>query len=156
PTQRARNFSFYAVALTLGGAIGMWAGLDSYRPGDASVFFLGGLFPVAAGLILLQTLPPAVVSTLPSATPLPIDWGRHFLAYGSAWFQGFLEGGMLAFLSLYLESIGVSAAGAGRLMGVTMLGVLLFQVPAAWLADRLGRMAALLACYVVVAAGLVF
>src|SRR5437870_6113795 len=28
--QRTRNFSFYAVALTLGGAIGIWSGLHCY------------------------------------------------------------------------------------------------------------------------------
>jgi MFS family permease len=119
-----------------------------------SPFFLGGLVPVVAGLLLVRTLPPAIVDTVPGGVPLPIDWGRHFLAYGSAWFQGFLEGGMLAFLALYLESIGVSAAGTGRLMGITMLGVLVFQVPVAWIADRIGRMPAILGCYAVVAIGL--
>jgi MFS family permease len=61
---------------------------------------------------------------------------------------------MLAFLSLHLESLGMSADGAGALMGVTMAGVILFQVPVAWLGDRLGRLPMLLGCYVVVAAGL--
>ena len=36
-----------------------------------------------------------------------------------------------------------------------MAGVILFQVPISWLADRYGRLPALLGCYGVVAAGLI-
>ena len=79
-----------------------------------------------------------------------------FSASGTAWCQGFLEGGMLAFLSLFLMSrVGLSAAdAAGALMSVTMIGVILFQVPVSWLADRCGKMPILLGCYAVVLAGL--
>jgi MFS family permease len=61
---------------------------------------------------------------------------------------------MLAFLSLYLVSQGMTAAAAGALMGVTMVGVIAFQVPVAWIADRRGRVPTLLACYVVTISGL--
>ena len=40
-------------------------------------------------------------------------------------------------------------------MGVTMVGVILFQVPVGWLADRLGRTPVLLGCYGVTIAALV-
>jgi MFS family permease len=40
------------------------------------------------------------------------------------------------------------------LMGVTMVGVILFQVPVSWIADRFGKMATLLGCYGMVASGL--
>jgi MFS family permease len=42
----------------------------------------------------------------------------------------------------------------GWVMGGAMLGVLAFQVPIAWLADRLGRRRVLLACYAVTLAGM--
>ncbi len=61
---------------------------------------------------------------------------------------------MLAFLSLYLIALGMSRDAAGILFGVTMGGVIVFQVPVAWLADRVGRLPVLLGCYAVVAAGL--
>ncbi len=39
-------------------------------------------------------------------------------------------------------------------MGITTIGVMLFQVPISWLADRHGRVPVLLGCYAVVIAGL--
>jgi MFS family permease len=153
PERRGRNFSFYAVALTLGGALGIWAGPQLFVHDSELAFLLGGMFPLTAGIALWHFLPPAAPA--PSAAPrILIDWSRHYLSYATAWFQGFLEGGMLAFLSLYLVSLGLSWDRAGGLMGVTMVGVILFQVPVAWLADRLGRLPVLLGCYGVVAAGL--
>jgi MFS family permease len=152
---RTRNFSFYAVALTVGGAAGIWAGNHFYSPGDTFVFFLGGLFPVVAGLALARTLAPTGTSALRNPLHGTAAWNRHFLSYGTAWFQGFLEGGMVAFLVLYLESLGISQDQAGGLMSVTLVGVILFQVPVAWLADHLGRLPVLLGCYAVVAGGLV-
>ncbi len=61
---------------------------------------------------------------------------------------------MLAFLSLFLVARGFSSDVAGILMGVTMIGVIAFQVPVAWLADRWGKTPMLLICYAAVALGL--
>ena len=61
---------------------------------------------------------------------------------------------MLAFLSLYLLSLGLSADAAGGLMAVTLVGVIVFQVPVSWLADRWGKVPALLGCYAVTALAL--
>jgi len=153
--QRTRNFSFYAVALTLGGAIGIWAGLSLYHPESILPFLLGGIIPGVAGLFLYRMLPRENLELSANPCTESLDWSRHFLNFGTAWFQGFLEGGMLAFLSLYLMSLGMTSDGAGGLMSVTMVGVILFQVPVAWLADRFGRLPILLVCYGMVAAGLI-
>jgi MFS family permease len=150
--QRTRHFGFYAVALTLAGAAGIWAGLHLFEPGNVLPFFLGAVSPVGSSLLLLSLRRSPSVATTADAPPLA--WAARHLSYGTAWSQGFLEGGMLAFLSLYLLSRGLSADTAGGLMGATMIGVILFQVPVAWLADRLGRLPVLLACYAVVLAGL--
>ncbi len=126
-----------------------------YTPGNPAAFYCGGLIPATAGLLLARLLPPA---GSPSNVPLSEDKKagfRHFLSYGTAWFQGFLEGGLLAFLSLYLVGLEMSADEAGLLMGVTMVGVIVFQVPVGWLANRLGRLNVLLSCYGVVALGLI-
>ncbi|HMF18610.1 MAG TPA: MFS transporter, partial [Gemmataceae bacterium] len=48
-----------------------------------------------------------------------------------------------------------SEDAAGGLMGVTTIGVILFQVPVSWLGDRLGKVPVLMGCYAVVVGGLV-
>ncbi len=156
PAERARNFAFYGVALTLGGAFGIWAGLGLYTPGDPFPFYLGSVAPAAGGLAVLAWLRigPAEAAEPAVASPLPLQWRQQLLSYGTAWSQGFLEGGMLAFLALFLESRGLSAEGAGDVMGVTMIGVIVFQVPVSWLADRCGRRPVLLGCYAVAMAAM--
>ena len=154
PADRARNFAFYGVALTLGGALGMWSGLNLYEFHPRLAFYLGAATPLLGATLLLQWLrtPSAEATTQAPATP--IRWRTHFLSFGTAWSQGFLEGGMLAFLALYLETRGFAVDDAGDLLGVTTVGVLLFQLPVSWLADRAGRVPVLLGCYAVVIAGL--
>jgi MFS family permease len=85
-----------------------------------------------------------------------LSLGRNFLSYATAWCQGFLEAGMLGFLLLYLLGRGLSQDSAGNMMGAAMAGVILFQMPVAWLADRLGKTPVLLGCYGVVLLGLLF
>jgi MFS family permease len=154
PAQRTRNFGFYGVALTLSGAVGM-AGLQFYVPGQAGAFYLCGLFPLAGCLVMVLGLrwPGPKHQDHGDAPSMCLD--RKFLSFGTAWSQGFLEGGMLAFMSLFLMSLGLSRHAAGGLMGVTMVGVILFQVPVSWLADRLGKTPVLLGSYAVVIATLV-
>jgi MFS family permease len=62
---------------------------------------------------------------------------------------------MVAFLATYLLFLGFTQEGVSWLLGGTMVGVILFQVPVAWLADRYGRQRILLGCYAVVAGGLI-
>jgi MFS family permease len=151
---RTRNFGFYAVALTLGGALGIWLGLHFFQSSDPLPFYLGGMLPLGAALLLLRG--PAFAPFGNQETGVgSLAWKENFLSFGTGWCQGFLEGGMLAFLSLYLVALGMSNDTAGTLMGVTMIGVILFQVPVGWLADRLGRLPVLLGCYALVLASLV-
>jgi MFS family permease len=76
------------------------------------------------------------------------------LSFGTAWVQGFLEGGTITFLSLYLLSLGYNEAGVGTLLGGLFAGVILAQLPLATLADRLGRLRILLLCHALIVAGL--
>ena len=154
PGHRARDFAFFGVALTLGGALGMWGGLNLYEDFALLAFVLGGALPVLGGLALLRWLPDQSAEKPASTAPAPIRWRTHFLSFGTAWSQGLLEGGMLAFLALYLQTRGLTVDEAGDLLGITTVGVLLFQVPVSWLADRCGRVPVLLGCYAVVIAGL--
>jgi MFS family permease len=77
----------------------------------------------------------------------------NFLAFGSGWSQGFLEGCMVALLPIYLLSGGLSDGVVSWLMGGLVLGATLAQAPVAWLADRLGRAAVLAACNLVALLG---
>jgi MFS family permease len=154
PDRKTTNFAFYGVSLVVGGALGTAIGLNVYVPGKTLAFYLGGSVPIAAGLILLRGMGTAPRRIDQPDARSPLGWTRNFLSYGTAWFQGFLEGGMLIFLSLFLIARGFSPEVAGMLMGVTMIGVIVFQVPVAWLADRWGKTPMLLACYAAAALGL--
>lgn len=149
---RSRNFGLYAVALTVGGALGLSVGLPMYETFGDWAYLCAGASSVIAGLVLELCVRRAPIQA--PATGGGSDWTRNVLSFGTAWYQGFLEGGMLAFLTLYLVSAGQTADAAGVLMGVMMVGVIAFQVPVAAVADRLGALPVLLACYAVVGGGL--
>ncbi len=71
----------------------------------------------------------------------------NVLSYGTAWVQGFLEGGLITFLSIYLLLRGYTEGEVSFLVGGLFAGVILCQVPLASLADRLGRWHVLIACH---------
>jgi MFS family permease len=152
PARRARDFAAYACAIGIGFAAGSFAGLHLFAVAPALSFALGGGVTLAAVplLPLLPTFPnyPAETGRGEFTTRAPV------LSLGSAWGQGFLEAGMLALLPLYLKSVGLSDAAAGNLIGATLVGVLVCQLPIGWLADRLGRERVLIACFVATGLGL--
>jgi MFS family permease len=152
PKHRSRNFGFYAVAITLGWALGNLVGLQMYPSGPRLAFGVGGAVALLAGIGVLWL--PRAAAQVEEKGRGPLDLGRSFLGLGTAWGQGFLEGGMVGFLSLYLLSLGMTEGGVSWVTSGVMVGVILFQVPVAWLADRLGRTPVLLGCYAVVIAGL--
>jgi MFS family permease len=156
PDQRARNIGFYAFAIALGWALGNLVGLQMYGDTPRLALVLGGLVSVVGGTVLLTSRtwpaePPAEPRQRSTIPFLP-----NVLSFGSAWSQGFLEGGMVAFLAVYLEFLGLAHTEVSWLTSGIMIGVILFQVPVAWLADRWGRTAVLIGCYLVTAAGLGF
>ena len=157
--ERTRNFGFFNASLILSFAIGTWIGLSLYRPDSTIAFQVGALVPLFAtpALMLLKPSLAGVSSDDGRGSTGALDWQGNFLCFGTAWVQGFLEGGMMAFLTLYLkEARGMSQEWAGGLMGAAFAGVLLIQVPVGWLADRLGKLPILLGCYGFLGAGLIF
>jgi MFS family permease len=154
PQQRSRNFGLYGVALTLAGAAGLVVGLHVYQPGNGLPFLLAGTTALSGAALVWLCLPAAGENTEPLLTSTRLGWKENYLALGTAWVQGFLEGGLLTFLPLYLVSRGLEQETAGNLMGVAVTGVILFQVPVGWLADRLGKTPVLLLCYAAVGIGL--
>jgi MFS family permease len=155
PQQRARDFGFYAFSIALGMALGTFIGMQMYSDAPQLAFIQGGLLGAAAAAVMLEWLPPLPAQDEQLEQRTPLELRRNFLSYGSAWSQGFLEGCMVALLPIYLLSLGLTHDGVGGLMGGLMIGIIVFQVPVAWLADKWGRTNVLVGCYGVTAFGLV-
>jgi MFS family permease len=150
---RGRNFGIYAVALTLGWALGNWLGLQIYAVSPRLAFLVGGVIAFAGALSIKAWLP-----HIPPRNQEPtvsLDWHENFISFGAAWVQGFLEGGMIAFLPLYLIAQGLTEQHIGWLISATMVGVIVLQAPVTWLGDCFGRLPMLLLCFGLVAIGLV-
>ena len=152
PRRRARDFGLYASSIALGIGLGSVVGLPVYPQAPRLAFVLGGLLP------LLVTAPawalPAGGLAGESVGDVPVRLRGNLFGFGTAWAQGFLEGGMVTFLSVYLRSLGMDQDVAGGLTGVLFLGVLAFQLPVAWLADCGERVRVVLGCHAAVFAGM--
>ncbi len=153
PEYRARNFGFYAVAITLGYALGNWVGLEMYEAVPRLAFAVGGTVAALAGCLVWLGLPAQPEVTEERGPRPPLEIRRNFLSYASAWNQGFLEGVMITFLSKDLLGLGLSGNAVAWLTSLAVIGVLLCQLPVAWLADRVGRARVLLGCYALVLVG---
>jgi MFS family permease len=152
PEHRGRNFGLYAVALTVGWALGNWVGLAIDAVSPYLAFLVGGAAAFLGAFVVKVWLPHIPErSAEPTVT---LDWHENFLSFGAAFAQGFLEGGMIAFLPLYLMAQGLSEQHTGWLISMTMIGVIAFQVPVTWLGDYFGRLPVLLICFGLAALGL--
>jgi MFS family permease len=153
PEHRSRNFGFYAVAIALGIAGGLFVGPSLYPHLPQGGFVLGGVIGLLGGVVLWRWLTSAARPESGQWCPeLRVD--RNLLTYGSAWAQGFLEGATFGHLAVYLLALGLTHDAVGALEGTIMVGVIAFQVPVAWFADRLGRTRVLLGCYAITAVAL--
>src|SRR5262249_17865683 len=154
PEHRSRNFGLYAVSMALGIAAGTGLGLQYYTDAPHLVFAIAGVpAVVAAGLIGVC---PGAFAPPPQETGrcLELAVRRNVLSFGSAWSQGFLEGGMVGHLAVYLLFLGMSEGATSWVVSGIMIGIIVFQVPVAGLADRFGRTGALIACYAATAVAL--
>jgi MFS family permease len=147
PENRSRNFGYYAFCVASGIALGTAIGVQMYAVTPRAAFALGGVSALIAAFLVWRWLPWPAQEEERQEVETPLAFGPNFLSFGSAWSQGFLEGGMVGLLPVYLLAVGLSEAGVGWLMALIMIGVIVFQVPVAWLADRLGRTFMLLTCY---------
>lgn len=151
---RARDFGIYAFCVAVGIGLGSAIGLTLYPLAPRLVFSLGGLVTVFGAVLAWIDMPASLCLPEP-AKEAPLPWRGGVLSLGTAWAQGFLEGGTITFLSLYLLGIGYAEGGVGLLMGGLFAGVVAAQLPLAWLADAVGRQRILIASHLVLLAGLV-
>jgi MFS family permease len=169
PEHRARDFGVYAFCVALGIGLGSVVGLPLYPHFPRLDFALGGLVTLLAVAFAWRGVPArdghdeAAESLTSSSRALGDDRRSSVrmlphltvLGLGTAWVQGFLEGGTLTFLSIYLFSLKYTEGAVSTLMGGLFAGVILAQLPLAALADRLGRLRVLLSCHALVLAGLI-
>ncbi|HYV34179.1 MAG TPA: MFS transporter [Gemmataceae bacterium] len=155
PEHRGRNIGLYWVALTVGGALGNWVGFAMVAATPRIAFLVGGALPLVATLLVYAYLPTIQVRRETKPQVVTIRLRENLLSFGSAWSQGFLEGGFIAFLSLYLIAMGLTQQHVGWLISAAMIGVIAFQVPVSWFGDYFGRQTVLLVCYGLVAVGLI-
>jgi MFS family permease len=154
PEHRAQNFGYYAFCFALGMALGTLVGLRLYGTWPRISFLLGGVGPLAGALVVLAWRPLFSTAAEQEQDHGVLGIRRNFLGFGSSWSQGFLEAGMVALLPIYLLTVGLSQEDTGWLMSGLMIGVILAQVPVAWLADRLGRTAVLAGCNLIALLGI--
>jgi len=154
PERRARDFGCYALSVALGVSLGSLIGLPLYPLAPRLVFALGGLVTLAAALVAWWGWPVHNRQLEEPSSDGPLSLRASSFSYGTAWVQGFLEGGLLTFLSIYLLGLGYTEGAVSVLLGGLLAGVILCQVPVAWLADRLGRQNVLLGVHLLLAAGL--
>ncbi len=151
PEHRARDFGFYAFSVALGIALGSLIGLPLYPLAPRLAFALGSAVTLASGVVAWRGWPVSQAAFQPDEVSQVrlenLPYGANTLSYGTAWVQGFLEGGLITFLSIYLLGRGYTEGGVSLLVGGLFAGVILCQVPLAWLADRLGRLYVLLGCH---------
>jgi len=143
---RSRGFAWYAIAISCGFAAGTWTGLTLYRSEPSLAFALAGLAPLL-GAIPLRFLRPVAVPERRSSGPLTIP----YLSLGAAIAQGFLEAGFLTLLPVYMTSLGMTDGYTGGLLAAILVGVLVSQLPLAWLADRWSRSGLLVSMLLLVA-----
>jgi MFS family permease len=152
--RRARDFGIYALCVALGVGLGTLVGLPLYGWSPRLAFALGGLAALPAVLIAHWGLPGSIGATEEESHGARPSLMHNRLSLGASWVQGFLEGGMITFLSIHLLTLGYAEAQVGGLMAALFLGVVLFQTPSAWLADRFGRLRVLAAFHGILLLGL--
>jgi len=153
--RRAQNFGAYAFCMALGMALGNLFGLQLEPSHPHFAFLVSGAAALGGAAVVLLWRPACRADAQGSKIRPPLHFRRNFLAFGSGWNQGFMEGCMVAFLPMYLlMSVGLAHDTVSWLMSGLMMGVILAQSPLAWLADRLGRARVLAACNGVTLAGI--
>jgi MFS family permease len=157
PEKRTQVFGWYGFAITLGGAIGMGLGPvihPEVLSDDPTAMLIAAIGP-ALGFVLIAVSLDLSTRLIEDEANVALPIRTNVLPFGTAWGQGFLEGGLIAFLTLYLtKHVELSQDLAGVVLGTTVVGIVAFQVPASMLGDRYGPLRVLLVCYVVAIAGL--
>ncbi|HEX8164421.1 MAG TPA: MFS transporter [Beijerinckiaceae bacterium] len=145
PERRATAVAVYATVFALGTALA-----------PATIALLGcegtpARLLGAAGFFLAALLvPSAEVRGRVDARPAPLASLKTIrlapLAFAAALIFGALDNGLLSLIPLFAVEAGHSSADASALATAGFIGVILFQIPAGWCADRFSPQKMLVVC----------
>ena len=146
PDKRASNMGLYGFVFAVGFAVGPAIGTTLYSLNTAAPFIFGALSCLVALAVLLLGF---------HETPVPVkasQWDFFRLMrilkvplIASACYA-VVEVVIGAFLSLYLDEIGVGGTALGVVFTFFAIGGMVSPLPAGKLADKLGKMRVLKAC----------
>jgi cyanate permease len=94
--RRARHFAVYAVCVALGITLGSVLGLALFPFAPRLAFALGGLVTLSATALAWLVMPSRDQHE-EAAGSAALPWRAGLFGFGTAWAQGFLEGGTLTF-----------------------------------------------------------
>jgi MFS family permease len=132
----------------IGAGVVAWVGIEGYMP-----------FVIGAVVLCLTALPISMLTAQASEADYDHVPMLHFLAkapllLGAIYVHAIFDGGMLGFLSVYGVRKGFSVETAAILLTALSFGNVFFQIPIGWIADKVGKTATMLACFVACILGL--
>ena len=150
--QRGRWLALYATSLAAGFALGPTLLLATGTAGLAPFTATIAITAATAGLVLVAAphLPPVVMEPGQSMRAFVPLAPLLLLAVGGA---AAFDQAVLTFLPIWVLEIGGSKTGAQLAITALALGNVALQWPIGWLADRVSRRAAMLACTSATAVG---
>ncbi|WP_395017212.1 MFS transporter [Dongia sp.] len=133
----------------VGAAVVGWVGIEGYTP-----------FVIGAIVLCLAALPMSLLTAEASAAdyehvPMLAFLPKAPMLMGAIFVHAIFDGGMLGFLSVYGRDNGMSDGVGAALITALSFGNVFFQIPIGWIADRIGKNPAMIACFVLTIVGLI-
>jgi len=148
---RGRVMALYGVSMTGGFSAGVFLSSRLYDVLGTQVFVVMALFsvvPLALGLVALRGHDTGSDERARAEVPA-LPWGPIALAIAGSALFGFVDTAMGSQFPVEGQRLGLSRTTAVDLVGLVILGEVLVQLPAGWLADRRGAPFVLGVCAVV-------
>ncbi len=148
PKKRATNMGIYGVVFAVGFAIGPIIGTSLYAINFQMPFFFGSSCCLAAIMVLIFGYENIPVPVKKSEWGFPRLIGFLIIPLAAAACYAVVEVSIGSFLSLYLADLGIWSKKIGIVFTVFAAGGIVSPYPAGKLADKLGKVAVLKGCAV--------
>jgi len=133
----------------VGAAVVGWVGIEGYLP-----------FVIGAVVLCLAALPMSLLTAEANEADYEHVSMLAFLPkapmlLGAIFVHAIFDGGMLGFLSVYGVQSGLSVEAGAVLITALSFGNVFFQIPIGWIADKVGKVPMMIACFVLAIIGLI-
>ncbi len=136
---RGRVMALYGISMTDGFAVGVFVSSRLYDALGTQVFAAIAVFSIVPLVLGLVALRGHEIGSDDSGKPGQAPpWGPIALAIAGSALFGFAETAMGSQFPVEGQRLGLSRTAAVDLVGFVVLGEVLIQLPAGWLADRRG------------------